>query len=114
MLRMMRGGGTVASFLPQTCRRLCTRPMTAQETPFLSGPGVLDTVHVLPVAVQDKLTSKITDLRATTGAEVAIVVLADAAYRDDPISKYAGFTRALFDEWGIGRAGVNDVRQCPQ
>lgn len=58
------------------------------------------------------LNEQLKSLNADTGAEFAIVTLQDLATPNDygttPSEAYGRFCKDLFDDWGIGRVGVND------
>ncbi len=106
----------------------CARSFTSNTTPFYVAdldainprtnsdlhPGwVADAINILPSATKRRMDNRIEELKQRTLAEMAVVCINDLSgparqQGGGPPMCYGVFAEELFDNWGIGRAGVND------
>uniref|UniRef100_A0A7S2C862 TPM domain-containing protein n=1 Tax=Florenciella parvula TaxID=236787 RepID=A0A7S2C862_9STRA len=71
---------------------------------FSFGNWISDSAHILSPAVASRINAELEELKSETGAEFTVVLLEDMTAN----STYHQFARTLFDDWGVGRAGIND------
>ncbi|MEL6775773.1 MAG: TPM domain-containing protein, partial [Cyanobacteria bacterium J06597_16] len=69
-----------------------------------SGSWVSDTANMLSPESESQLNQLISQLEATTGAEIAIVTVPDTR----PAASPKQFATELFNTWGIGKAGEDN------
>ncbi|MCT7958473.1 TPM domain-containing protein [Laspinema palackyanum] len=69
-----------------------------------SGGWVTDMANILSESTETQLNQMISELEATTGAEIAVVTVPTTAPSPSP----KDFTTELFNEWEIGKEGVDN------
>ncbi|MCT7986099.1 TPM domain-containing protein [Laspinema sp. A4] len=86
---------------------LLTHAFSVQDVPNprqQSGGWVTDMANILSESTETQLNQMISELEATTGAEIAVVTVPETA----PFPTPKDFTTALFNEWKIGKEGVDN------
>jgi uncharacterized protein len=86
---------------------LLSHALTVQEVPNPQqqyGGWVTDMANILSNQTETQLNRMISELEATTGAELAVVTVPTTA----PYPSPKAFATALFNHWGIGKAGINN------
>lgn len=86
---------------------LISHALSVQEVPNPQqqyGGWVTDMANILSEGTEIQLNQMISELEATTGAEIAVVTVPATAPSPTP----KAFTTELFNEWGIGKAGVDN------
>lgn len=90
------------SCLLWTCTPACAQPAAPVAVPPLQGP-VVDTTGTLDAATVQRLDARARALQQRTGAQLQVLVVPATA--PDSIEQYAV---RVFEQWGLGRAGVDD------
>ena len=86
---------------------LISHALTVQEVPNPQqqyGGWVTDMANILSDETENQLNRMIAELEATTGAELAVVTVPTTAPSPSP----KAFATALFNYWGIGKAGEDN------
>ncbi|MCT7993604.1 TPM domain-containing protein [Laspinema olomoucense] len=86
---------------------LFSHALTVQEVPNprqQDGGWVSDMANILSSETENQLNQMISQLEATTGAEIAVVTVPTTA----PSSSPKAFTTDLFNHWGIGKDGADN------
>jgi uncharacterized protein len=86
---------------------LLNHAITVQDVPNPQqqyGGWVTDMANILSPETENQLNRMISELEATTGAEIAVVTVPTTA----PSSNPKAFTTELFNHWGIGKAGTDN------
>ncbi|MGL5193353.1 MAG: TPM domain-containing protein [Chroococcales cyanobacterium] len=86
---------------------LLSHALTVQEVPNPQqqyGGWVTDMANILSNQTENQLNRMISELESTTGAELAVVTVPTTAPYPNP----KAFATALFNHWGIGKAGINN------
>lgn len=86
---------------------LLTHAITVQDVPNPQqeyGGWVSDMANILSNDTENQLNQMISELEATTGAEIAVVTVLTTAPSPNP----KAFTTELFNHWEIGKAGTDN------
>ena len=86
---------------------LISHALTVQDVPNPQqqyGGWVTDKANILQESTETQLNQMISELEATTGAEIAVVTVPTTASATTP----KAFTTELFNEWGIGKDGEDN------
>jgi uncharacterized protein len=86
---------------------LLSHALTVQEVPNPQqeyGGWVTDMANILSPETENQLNLILSELEATTGAELAVVTVSTTAPSPSP----KAFATALFNHWGLGKAGINN------
>ncbi len=86
---------------------LLSHALSVQDVPNprqQSGGWVTDMANILSESTETELNQMISELESTTGAEIAVVTVPETAPSPTP----KDFTTELFNEWKIGKEGIDN------